>query len=214
MNDIKILLVDDDVSLLRTLREQLTLDAAFEIVGEATSGQRAIELAAQLIPDIVLMDIKMDGIAGIEATRQIMMNSPHMRVIMLTIFEDNATVFSAMRAGASGYLLKGIEIERLLRAVHSVYDGEAIFSADTARRLVTFFEQSRPLRARDIFPQLTKREAEVLDALVAGLNYQETADRLDISLKRVRNLVSNVLNKLQVIDRLQAVERAVQAGLR
>jgi len=214
MNDIKILLVDDDMNLLKTLREQLALDSAFEIVGEASSGQQAIDLAVQLVPDVILMDIKMNGMSGIEATRQIMLNSPHIRIIMLTIFEDDATVFSAIRAGASGYLLKGIEVERLLRAVRSVYDGEAIFSADIARRLVTFFEQSRPLRAQDIFPQLTRREAEVLDAMVAGLNYQETADHLDVSVKRVRNLVANVLNKLQVIDRLHAVERAVQAGLR
>jgi DNA-binding NarL/FixJ family response regulator len=158
------------------------------------------------------MDIQMPGMNGIEATRLIFQSSPHIGVIVLTMFEDDDSVFAAMRAGARGYLLKGADQAEILRAIHSVKSGEALFGPGIARRLINFFAQLNP-QAQHPFPELTEREREVLDLLARGMSNAGIAGALVVSQKTVRNHVSNIFNKLQVADRAQAIIRARDAGL-
>jgi DNA-binding NarL/FixJ family response regulator len=183
-----------------------------EVAGEAENGEAAIREAAKLQPDVILMDIQMPGMNGIEATRQIYQSNPHIGVIVLTMFEDDDSVFAAMRAGARGYLLKGADQAEILRALHSVKNGEALFAPNIARRLINFFAQIHP-QSQHPFPELTEREREVLDLLARGTSNAEIANALVISQKTVRNHVSNIFNKLQVADRSQAIIRARDAGL-
>ena len=170
-------------------------------------------LAAKLQPDVVLMDLKMGGMNGIEATWQIVATSPHVGVLVLTMFEDDDWVFAAMKAGARGYLLKGSNQDEIVRAIRAVGNGEAIFSPGVARRLMRYFDNPAPAPASKVFPGLTDRETEVLVMIAQGLTNQQIADRLFVSVKTVRNHVSNVLSKLQVADRAQAALRARDAGL-
>jgi DNA-binding NarL/FixJ family response regulator len=186
---------------------------SLEVVGEATSGQEAIQLARQLQPDIVLMDLQMPGINGIEATRQIVYTSPHISILMLTMFEDDESVFAALRAGARGYLLKGALKAEIVRAIQGVASGEAIFGPSIARRLMQYFSAPRPTAPPQAFPELTEREREILDLIAQHHTNIEIADRLSLSPKTVRNHVSNIFTKLQVIDRAQAIIRAREGGL-
>jgi DNA-binding NarL/FixJ family response regulator len=184
-----------------------------DVVAEASSGEAAIAVATKLQPDVVLMDLKMSGMNGIDATRQIVATSPHVGVLVLTMFEDDDWVFAAMKAGARGYLLKGSNQEEIVRAIRAVGNGEAIFGPGVARRLMRYFDTPAPLPASPIFPGLTERETEVLALIAQGLTNQQIADRLFVSVKTVRNHVSNVISKLQVADRAQAALRARDAGL-
>jgi DNA-binding NarL/FixJ family response regulator len=182
------------------------------VVGEAASGDEAVELAHKLEPDVILMDIKMPGLNGIEATREIQQASPQIGVLVLTMFEDDDSVFAAMRAGAKGYLLKDSGGEGVVHAIRAVASGEAVFGPGVAERMIGFFSapRSAPQRA---FPQLTEREEEVLSLVAQGKSNREIARQLFVSLKTVRNHVSNILLKLQVADRAQAVIRARDAGM-
>ena len=182
-----------------------------DVLGEAAAGESAVSKAEELQPDIVLMDIQMPGLNGIEATRQITSTSPHIGVIIVTMFEDDDSVFSAMRAGARGYVLKGADQEEMLRTIRAVARGDALFGPAIAARLATFFNTPRPTNAA--FPELTDRELEVLDLLAQGKNNQEIAGQLVISKKTVRNHLSNIFSKLQVADRVQAIIRAREAGM-
>ena len=184
-----------------------------QVVGEAETGAEVIAKAAELQPDVILMDIQMPGINGIQATRQIMNSSPDIGVIVVTMYEDDDSVFAAMRAGARGYILKGADQEEMLRAIRAVAQGEALFGPDIAARLMTFFSSPKPSELAPVFPELTLREHEVLDLIAQGLNNQGIAARLSISEKTVRNHVSNIFNKLQVADRSQAIVRARDAGM-
>jgi DNA-binding NarL/FixJ family response regulator len=168
-------------------------------------------MAVRLRPDVILMDIRMPGLNGIEATRRITADSPHIAVVVLSMFDDDDSVFSALRAGARGYLLKGADREGIRRAVHAAADGEIIFGAGLAARMIGFFTAAPapPL----VFPQLTEREREVLDLVAQGQANAAIAARLRLSQKTVRNHVSNVLTKLQVADRAQAIVQARDAGL-
>ena len=209
---IRVLIVDDHVPFREGLRALLTSVPEMKVAGEAANGKEAVREAAKLQPDVILMDIQMPGMNGIEATRLIYQSSPHIGVIVLTMFEDDDSVFAAMRAGARGYLLKGADQTEILRAIHSVRNGEALFGPGIARRLIKFFAQLSP-QVQHPFPELTEREREVLDLLARGLSNAEIAGTLVISQKTVRNHVSNIFNKLQVADRSRAIIRARDAGL-
>jgi DNA-binding NarL/FixJ family response regulator len=211
-DSVRVLIADDHPLFREGMRGRLDRVGEVDVVGEAASGQEAVELAKELEPDVILMDIKMPGLNGIEATRQILQASPPTGVLMLTMFEDDDSVFSAMRAGAKGYLLKDSGGEGVVHAIRAVASGEAVFGAGVAERIIGFFSapRSAPQRA---FPQLTEREEEVLSQVAQGKSNQQIASQLYVSLKTVRNHVSNILLKLQVADRAQAVIRARDAGM-
>jgi DNA-binding NarL/FixJ family response regulator len=207
-------LVADDHNLFRYgIKAMLANAEGFEVVGEAASGEEVVEKVAQTRPDIILMDIQMPGINGIEATRQILERDPNIGVVVVTMFEDDDSVFAAMRAGARGYVLKGADAEEVLKVVGAVAEGEAHFGPEIARRLMAYFSAPKPAAPSEAFPELTAREAEVLDLIAQGWNNAEIARRLYLSQKTVRNHVSNIFLKLQVADRAQAIVKAREAGL-
>ena len=209
-----LVLVADDHPLFRDgLRTLLASVPDAELVGEATTGEEAVALAAKLQPDVVLMDVQMPGMGGIEATRRIARDSAHARVLMVTMFEDDGTVFQAMRAGARGYVLKGANYAEMVRAIRAVGTGEAIFSPKIAVRLMDFFSSIRPSTLPHAFPELSDREREILDLIAQGHKNSDIARYLFLSPKTIRNHVSNILHKLQVADRTEAIIRAREAGL-
>lgn len=210
---LRVLIADDHVYFREGMRGLLRTVGGIEIVAEAGDGESAVRLAAQFQPDVALMDLRMPGLDGIEATRRITATSPHIGVLVLTMLEDDDSVFAAMRAGARGYLLKGASQEEITRAIKGVSNGEAIFGPGVARRLVGYFEAGRSTPP-PAFPDLTEREREILQLIAQGLTNAEIAERLYVSVKTVRNHVTNVFGKLQVADRAQAVIRAREAGLR
>lgn len=213
MEKIQILIVDDNAPLREGLRTLLQAIDDLEVVGEAATGTEAIRQATTLQPDVILMDIKMPDLNGIEATRQIVNTSPHISILILTMFEDDDSVFAALRAGARGYLLKGALKAELLRAIRGVSNGEAIFGPSIAKRMMQYFATSQPAASPQLFPELTERELEILRMIAQHLTNPEIADRLALSQKTVRNHVSNIFAKLQVVDRAQAIIRAREAGL-
>ncbi len=213
MSEVIQILIADDHTLFRDgLRALFGSLAETAVIGEAATGAEAIAEAEKLQPDVVLMDIQMPGINGIEATRQIIQTSPHIGVIVVTMFEDDDSVFAAMRAGARGYVLKGADQEEMVRTIRAVARGEALFGPVIAARLQNFFADSRRQAAADAFPELTDREREVLALLAQGQNNAAIGRELTISVKTVRNHVSNIFSKLQVVDRAQAIIRAREAG--
>ena len=213
MDNVSIIIADDHPLFRDGLRLLINSINDFELLGEADSGQQIIEEAARLQPDVILMDIKMPGIDGIEATRRILTTSPHIGILILTMFEDDDSVFAAMRAGARGYLLKGARQEEILAAVRAVHRGEAIFGAPIAQKLLGYLSAPKPTGVSAIFPELTAREVEILNLIASGDNNAEIAQRLFLSPKTVRNHVSNIFHKLEVADRAQAIIRARTAGL-
>jgi len=214
MEPLRVLIADDHPLFRHGLREFLNLALNIEVVGEASSGEEAITQAEALHPDVILMDVNMPGVKGIEATRQILHNSPHIRILVVTMFEDDGTVFAAMRAGARGYILKDAEKENILRAIQAVSHGEAIFSPTIATRLIDFFTTQASTLPKELFPSLTDREREILQLIARGQSNADIAREFSLSPKTVYNYVSNILNKLQVADRAQAIIRAREAGLK
>ncbi len=210
---LRVLVADDHPMFRDGLRALLASAPDAELVGEAITGEEAISLATELQPDVILMDVQMPGVGGIEATRQVVQDNPHVRVLVVTMFEDDATVFRAMRAGARGYLLKGANYKEMLRAIGAVGNGEAIFSPTVAVRLMDYFASIRPAAQPQVFPELSDREHEILDLIARGHKNPQIAKLLYLSPKTVRNHVSNILSKLQVADRTQAIIRAREAGL-
>jgi DNA-binding NarL/FixJ family response regulator len=205
------ILIADDHALLRSgLRALFESVEGIEIVGEARDGREAVKLAEQLQPDVVVMDIQMPEMDGIEATRRLAVSAPATVVLVLTMHEDDESVFSAMRAGARGYLLKGAEQDEVIRAIAAVGRGEAIFGPAVASRILKFFAAGP--RPAEPFPQLTARETEILDLMASGLSNHEIAQRLFLSPKTVSNNVSLIFDKLQVADRSKAIVRARRAG--
>jgi DNA-binding NarL/FixJ family response regulator len=209
---IRVLIADDHPFFRQGLHVVLDSTTDLLVVGEAGTGDEVTLLATELQPDVVLMDLQMPGCNGIEATQRILRTSPHVGVLVVTMFEDDESVFAAMRAGARGYVLKGADQAELLRAVRAVGSGEAIFGAAIARRLMGFFAAPQPA-AIAILPELTDREREILSLVAHSRTNAEIADSLTLSPKTVRNHVSNILTKLQVADRTQAALRAREAGL-
>ncbi|MEZ5179580.1 MAG: response regulator transcription factor [Acidimicrobiales bacterium] len=207
---LRVLIADDHPMFRDGLRVALAADPGIEVVGEAPDGDVVVDLAAELQPDVVIMDLNLPGRNGAEATREIVATSPHIGVLVLTMFDDSDSVFMAMRAGARGYLLKGAAQPELVRALHAVADGGVILGPRVAVRMKRFFE-TPPVPPT--FPGLTTREHEVLDLVAQGRSNPEIAVALGISGKTVRNHVSNLFTKLQVADRAQAIVRARSAGL-
>jgi DNA-binding NarL/FixJ family response regulator len=210
---VRILIADDHPLFRGGMRALLGTEASFEVIGEATTGEEVVTLATALQPDVILMDVQMPGIGGIEATRRILAESSNIHILIVTMYEDDHTLFSAMRAGARGYLLKGASPDVVLRAVQAVGNGEAIFSAAIAARLMDFFAALRPMALPDGLPELTQREREILEFIAQGQNNQVIAKRLSLSPKTVSNHVSTIFGKLQVVDRVEAMLRARRAGL-
>ena len=208
------LLIADDHPVFRSgLRALADALENVEVVGEAATGEEAVERALAVLPDVVIMDINLPGIDGVEATRRIVATSPHIRVLVLTMFDDQDSVFAAMRAGARGYLLKDADHAEIARAIEAVADGEAIFGPGVAARVLAYFASSNKAPAAPAFPELTQRESEVLELVAQGLGNRVIASRLVLSEKTIRNHVSNIFTKLQVADRAQAIVRAREAGL-
>ncbi len=213
MDPLRVLIADDHPLFRNGIRALLSSVQDMEVAGVATKGEEAVALATSLQPDVILMDLQMPGINGIEATRQILHTSPHIRILVVTMFEDDHSVFTALRAGARGYILKDADEDEILRAIRAVGRGEAIFSPTIAQRLIDFFSAPQPILLPQIFPELTDREREVLGLIAQGHNNNDIARRLGLSLKTVANHVSNIFSKLQVADRAQAIIRAREAGL-
>ena len=212
MDKVRILIAEDSAPFRQGLRNLLQSVDDVEVVGETTTGDETIQLANQLQPDVILMDIQMPGVNGIEATRQIIFASPHISILMLTMFEDDESVFAALRAGARGYLLKGALKAEIVRAIRGVASGEAIFGPVIAKRLMQYFSAPRPTAPPQAFPELSERELEILDLIAQHYTNVEIAERLSLAPKTVRNYVSNIFTKLQVADRAQAIMRAREAG--
>ena len=210
---IRVLLADDHHIFREGLRALLVSASDLEVVGEAGDGNEVVAKAAEVRPDVILMDLQLPGLNGVEATRRILASQPKVSVLVLTMFEDTDTVLAAMRAGARGYLLKDTHEEALLRSVRAVANGEALFGPAVAERLIQYLAVATPPAEPRAFPELTGRELEVLSLLAQGLTNQAVADRMGISLKTARNHVSNILGRLQVADRTEAVARARAAGL-
>jgi DNA-binding NarL/FixJ family response regulator len=210
---LRVLIVDDHPIFRDGMRSLLESVGDLEVAGEAATGEEAIRLAQAVQPDVILMDLNLPGLDGIEATRQIVHDSPRANVLVVTMYEDDESVFAALRAGARGYLLKGAGQAETLRAIRAVANGEAIFGPGIAARVMGFFATPQPAAAAPIFPELTEREVEILRLIARGHTNQEIAEVLVLSLKTVRNHVANICGKLQVADRAQAVIRAREAGM-
>ncbi len=211
---IRILVADDHKLFREGLTALLSGAANTAVAGEASSGAETIAQAEALSPDVILMDIMMPDMNGIEATRRILADHPQIGIIMLTMLEDDDSLFAAMCAGARGYILKGADKAEVLRTVLAVAEGHALFGPAIAGRLTAFFQRGATRDAAvSPFPDLTEREREVLALIAQGRNNQEIADRLHISGKTVSNHISNIFSKLQVADRAQAIVKARDAGL-
>jgi len=212
-NVIHLLIADDSESFRVGLRALFKATPDIQLVGEAAHGKEAILLADQLQPDVILMDLHMPDVDGIEATHQIAHTSPHIAILALTMLDDDDSLFAAMQAGARGYLLKGASKSEIRRAIRDVASGAAIFSPAIARRMMSYFSQMRQQATKYAFPELTEREREILTLIAQHYTNQEIAQELTLSPKTVRNYCSNIFAKLQVVDRAEAIIRAKESGI-
>jgi DNA-binding NarL/FixJ family response regulator len=213
MDNLTVLIADDHPLFRKGMKSLLVVLPNIQLVGEANSGSEAIQLAEQLQPDLILMDLRMPEGGGLEAIRQIVQTSPHIRILVVTMSEDDDSVFAAMRAGARGYVLKDMDDDEITRAIYAVGAGEAIFSPAIAARMMNFFS-ARPSLPPEIFPELTESERNVLKLMAQGYDNEEIAGQLSFTVKTVRNYTSNIFSKLQVAGRAQAIIKAREAGLK
>ena len=207
---IRVLIADDHPIFRFGMKALLSTETDLQIVGEASDGLEAIKLASELDPDVILMDINMPEVNGIEATRQILRTHPGIAILIVTMLDDDS-LFSAMRAGAHGYLLKGSEGEETLRAIRAAAAGDAIFSPRVAERLIHYFANPSRKPSSEPFPELTPREHEILDLISHGLTNNAISERLGLSPKTVRNQVSTIFSKMQVANRGEAILKARDA---
>jgi DNA-binding NarL/FixJ family response regulator len=210
MSPLRVIVADDHPLFRAGLLTALELSDSVEVVGEVANGVEAVACAVRLQPDVVVMDLHMPVLNGIEATRQIMAALPDTGILVLSMLEDDESVFSAMRAGARGYLLKGAGADEITRAIQAVGRGEAMLGASIARQVIAYVAAPR---TPEPFPELTARERELLDLIAQGWSNARIAEHFTLSTKTVRNHVSNILAKLRLHDRSQAIVRARQAGL-
>jgi DNA-binding NarL/FixJ family response regulator len=210
-NPIRVVLADDHPVVRSGLSALLASVPSVTVAGSAGNGAEAVRAAVTLRPDVVVMDIQMPGLDGVAAAREIARVAPDVAVLMLTMFDDDDSVFAAMRAGARGYVLKGAQQDEIVRAIQAVAAGEAIFGPLAARRILDFFTAPPP--AEVPFADLTSRERQVLDLVAAGARNADIARRMSIAPKTVANHISAIFAKLQVADRAQAIIRARDAGL-
>ncbi len=210
--DIRILIADDHRFFRSGVRAMLSSVPGFVVLGEATTGEETVQLARTLKPNVILMDLQMPGLNGIEATRHIVREAPDIGIIIVTMFEDTDSVIAAMRAGARGYILKDAEEDEMVRSIRAVRNGEALFGPPVAKRLMTYLTDV-VATTHGVFPELTDREREVLNEMAHGKSNELIASESGLSLKTVRNHVSSILSKLQVADRREAIARAKAAGL-
>ena len=210
---LRVLVVDDHPLYRDGLVTAIAAMPDVEVVGDAGDGAAAVGMAKELEPDVVVMDLHMPELNGIDATRRIVADRPDTAVLVLTMLESDDSVFAAMRAGARGYLLKGADRAEIRRAIEAEANGEVVFSAGIASRVLSFFAAGPSVPAATPFPTLTEREREILDLVARGLTNTAIAQRLVLSSKTVRNHVSNVFTKLQVAGRAEAVAQARDAGL-
>jgi DNA-binding NarL/FixJ family response regulator len=208
---IETVVVDDHPVVRQGMRVMLEA-ARISVTGEAADGAEALRIVAEVQPDVVIMDLAMPGMSGIDATRRLVASTPHVAVLVVSMSDDDDTVFAAVRAGARGYVLKGSDPSDVVRAVRSVARGDAVFGPGLAERVLGYFSHD-PKSDSSLFPELTDREREVLVLLGRGLHNPEIGRKLGIRPKTVRNHVSNVLTKLAVADRTEAVLKAREAGL-
>jgi DNA-binding NarL/FixJ family response regulator len=208
---IRVLLADDHPVYRDGLAGLLGATTDLTVVGQASTGRRAVTMAESLTPDVVVLDLNMPELNGVDAARQIVATAPHTAVLILTMYDDDALVFQAMQAGARGYVLKSADPDTILAAVRSVARGEAIFGAALAQRLSHWFGTMDGHRGP--FAALTPRENQALELIARGWGNPAIAERMGVSAKTVRNLVSNIFTKLQVVDRAQAIAKARDAGL-
>lgn len=207
MEPINVLIADDHPLFRKGMRTLLDSMPETVVVGEAATGKEAVELALALMPDIVLMDLKMPEGGGLAAIGRLAREMPDARILVVTLFEDDESVFAALKAGARGYVLKDADEDEMIRAIQAVARGEAIFSPAIASRLMGYFAATRASPHAEAFPDLTEREREILAMIARGRSNHEIAEELFISLKTVRNHASNIFSKLQVADRTQAAIR-------
>ena len=211
---IRIVVADDHPVVRGGLVAMLRTIPGLDVVGEASDGDAAVHAVLEYRPDVILMDVRMPGRGGIEATRQIRELVPDCRVLVVTMYDDDATVFTAMQAGAQGYLLKDAEQDDIVRAVHGVVAGEAIFGPGVAARVLAYFsDPPRAVAAESPFPELTDRERDVLDLLAQGRRNADIAAQLFLSPKTVSNHLTVIFTKLQVAGRGEAIVRAREGGL-
>lgn len=213
MEKIRILIADDQVITRSGLRVLLSATDELQIVGEASNGEETIAMANAEQPDVILMDLRMPGVNGIEATRRIHRTSPHIGILILTVFEDDASVFPAIRAGARGYLLKNSEQEELVRAIRTVAAGGAVFSPGIAQKVLGYLSVPQKQPTANLFDELTEREREILHWIARGKTNAEIATNLNLSVKTVSNYISNVLLKVHATDRAKLMLIALDAGL-
>lgn len=218
MNDevIRVIIADDHPVYRDGLSRLLTEIGGFDVVGLAADGNEAVDLASALAPDVVVMDVRMPNLDGIEATRRITTASPTTGVVVLSMFEEDELVFAAVRAGARGYLLKDADDDQIAATLRGIARGEAIFGPTTARRLLEMLgrlPEGGTAATQPVFPQLSQREREVLELLARGMRNTSIAAELFLSERTVRNYVSNIFTKLQVDDRAQAVAAARDVGI-
>jgi len=214
MTPIRVLIADDHPLFRDGLRALLNSIPQTQLVGEAANGEEVLKQAAALQPDVILMDIQMPVVNGVDATKLILRANPDIGIVVLTMFDDDDLVFAALRAGARGYILKGADQTEILRAIGAAVRGEALFGAPIAKRLTHFFSASRSSSlSAQAFPELTEREREVLDLIAQGFSNSEIAERFVLSPRTVRNHISSIFSKLQVTDRARAIVLAREAGL-